>query len=61
MKNPIYLGWALLIFGSVTVAQVRGWSLMRVDEVKNVPRSVRDNPGGYRAHYRSSPRYFGGK
>ena len=59
-RNPLYLIWALLVFGLAGMAQYRGWSLTSVDEVRDVPRSVRDNPGVYRSHYRS-PRYFGGK
>lgn len=47
----IFLGWALW----------RGWSPLSVDEVKQVPKSVRDNPGAYRSHYRSYRRYHGGK
>ena len=38
-----------------------GWSMTDVDEVKGVPKTIRDNPGAYRAHYRSHSRYFGGK
>ena len=29
--------------------------------VRNVPQSIRDNPGAYRSLYTGSPRYFGGK
>ena len=61
MKNPFYLTFALALFGLVSLAQYRGWSFLGVDEVKNVPKTVRDNPGAYRALYRSHPRYFGGK
>ena len=38
-----------------------GWSLNRVDQVLNVPRSVRDNPGSYRSVYSSYHHYTGGK
>jgi hypothetical protein len=41
--------------------EYRGWTLSRYNEVRNVPRSVRDNPGAYRPLYRGYPRYYGGK
>lgn len=48
----LFLGWALW----------RGWSPLRADKVDKVPKSVRDNPGAYRSHYRSyGRRYYGGK
>ncbi len=49
----VFAVFAVLFLG---VAHWRGWSLTSVEEVKNVPRSVRDNPGTYRSHY-----FFGGK
>ncbi len=45
------MGWVLYV----------GWSFTDIDEVKQVPKNVRDNPGAYRAHYRSHARYYGGK
>jgi hypothetical protein len=47
--------------GTLLVAEYRGWSLDSVNEVKNVPRSVRDNPGSYRSVYSSYHHYTGGK
>jgi hypothetical protein len=47
--------------GLLTAAQVRGWSMASVNQLKNVPRSVRDNPGSYRSVYGFNPRYSGGK
>jgi hypothetical protein len=46
----------LLIFGTLvlglyTGAEYRGWSLTSYDEVKNIPKSIRDNPGAYRSVY----------
>jgi hypothetical protein len=61
MKHPIYLGYGLLLVGLVSLAEYRGWSFLTVNELKNVPKSVRDNPGAYRPLYRSHPRHFGGK
>jgi len=43
------------------VCAYRGWSFTSVNEVKNVPRSIRDNPGSYRAIYSSYHHYTGGK
>ena len=61
IRHPIYLSYGLLLLGLLSMAEYRGWSFLRVNEVKNVPKTVRDNPGAYRSHYRAYPRYFGGK
>ena len=61
MSHPIYLAYGLLLLGLTGLAEYRGWSLHSVNEVKNVPKSVRDNPGAYRSIYSGSPRYIGGK
>lgn len=58
--------WLYLVFGTAVLsllglAEYRGWSLLRTNEVRNVPTSVRDNPGAYRPHYYGSGRYVGGK
>lgn len=55
-----------LVIGSIVLALVgfaeyRGYSLNKVNEVKDVPKSIRDNPGAYRSHYGYVPRYIGGK
>jgi hypothetical protein len=44
-----------LILGLYSVAEFRGWSLTSYDEVKNIPKSIRDNPGAYRSVYQ---RYY---
>jgi len=49
------------VLGTLATAEYRGWSLNSVDEVKNVPRSVRDNPGSYRSVYGYYHHYTGGK
>ena len=51
MKHPIYLIFGLLLIAGTAAAEWRGWSFSRAREVKNVPRTVRDNPGSYRPHY----------
>ena len=50
-----------MILGLFSYADYRGWSPSSYNELKNVPKSIRDNPGSYRSLYRGSPRYFGGK
>ena len=61
MRYAGYLIYGMLTLGSVAVAEYRGWGLNRVDQVKDVPKTVRDNPGAYRSHYGFYPRYVGGK
>ena len=51
MRHPIYLIFGLLVIAGTAAAEWRGWSPTRAAEVRNVPRSVRDNPGSYRPHY----------
>lgn len=61
MRVGLLMLVGLLIVGSANRADVRGWLGRRGDVLNNVPRSIRDNPGAYRALYTGSPRYFGGK
>jgi hypothetical protein len=61
MKHPFYLLYGVLLLAIVSWAEYRGWSFLRVNELKNVPKSVRDNPGAYRSHYLYYPRHVGGK
>jgi hypothetical protein len=62
MRHPFYILFGLLLVGTSGWVQYRGWGgSLSVDEVRGVPKSIRDNPGAYRSHYRSSPRYYGGK
>jgi hypothetical protein len=61
MRHPFYLAYGLLLLGLVGLAEYRGWSLTSVNEVRNVPKTVRDNPGAYRSHYMYYPRHIGGK
>ena len=61
MRYPFYMLYGLIILVLVALAQYRGWSLTGVNEVKQVPKSVRDNPGSYRSIYLYHPHYFGGK
>ncbi len=61
MRYRLYAMYALLLLGGVAFAEYRGWSFLSVNEVKNVPKTVRDNPGAYRSHYAYYSRYIGGK
>jgi hypothetical protein len=60
-RHPLFLIYGLGLLLTATVAEYRGWTLFRPDEVRGVPKSIRDNPGAYRAIYAGHPRFFGGK
>jgi hypothetical protein len=62
-QHPVYFLFGVLLIATLGFAEWRGWSLRRPTEVKNVPRSVRDNPGSYRPAYiySGSGRYLRGK
>ena len=53
--------YGIAILATVSMAEYRGWSLNSVNEVLNVPKSVRDNPGSYRSVYGYYHHYTGGK
>ena len=61
MFRKFYLLYGFLTLGTAAFGQYRGWSLDTVNQVKNVPKSVRDNPGSYRAVYAGYHHYTGGK
>jgi hypothetical protein len=61
MIRNLYILYGVIVLGTLGMAEYRGWSLDSVDEVKNVPRSVRDNPGSYRSVYGYYHHYTGGK
>ena len=50
-KHVIYLAFGALVVGGAAAAELRGWGTAGRSEVKDVPRTVRDNPGSYRPHY----------
>ena len=60
IKNALLL-YGLAVLSMVSLAEYRGWSLNRVNELLNVPKSVRDNPGSYRSVYGYYHHYTGGK
>lgn len=57
----IYLAYGALVLGLLSAAEYRGWSFDSVSQRKDVPRSVRDNPGSYRSVYGGYHHYTGGK
>ena len=61
MIRGLYIIYGAAVLLGLGVAQYQGWSLAAVNEVKNVPRSVRDNPGSYRSVYSAYHHYTGGK
>jgi hypothetical protein len=61
LKHPFYLLYGIAVLGTLATAEYRGWSLQRINEVNNVPKTVRDNPGAYRPQYGYYSRYMGGK
>lgn len=61
MKNPLYTLYGVVLLGLASFGQWTGFNLSSINEVKNIPKSVRENPGVYRSHYGYMPRWFGGK
>jgi hypothetical protein len=61
MRHLAYVVYGSALLALLAVAEDRGWSLLRTSETRNVPRSVRDNPGAYRSPYVGGGRYLGGK
>jgi hypothetical protein len=61
MRYAGYLIYSMMMLTTATWAEFRGWTMSTVNQVKNVPKTVRDNPGAYRSHYAMYSRYVGGK
>ena len=61
MIRDLYVVYGVIVLVTLAIAEYRGWSLTSVNEIKNVPKSVRDNPGSYRSVYSSYHHYTGGK
>jgi hypothetical protein len=55
MAKILYLLLGVIVLGATAAVELRGWTPARITEVKDVPRTVRSNPGSYRPHYT----YFG--
>jgi len=60
IKNALLL-YGFAVLSMVSLAEYRGWSLDRVNQLLHVPKSVRDNPGSYRSVYGFYHHYTGGK
>lgn len=60
-QHPMYMVYGLVVLGFMAMAQYRGWSLAPLNQTREFPRTVRDNPGAFRPSYGGSPRYVGGK
>jgi hypothetical protein len=61
MMIRLYLAYGLIVLTALAMGGSRGWTLLSVNQLRNVPRSVRDNPGSYRSVYSSYHHYTGGK
>lgn len=61
MRFPGYLIYGMLMLSGASFAEYKGWTLHHVNQLNDVPKTVRDNPGAWRAHYGFYPRYVGGK
>jgi hypothetical protein len=55
MTRMLYLMVGMIVIAGTAVAEWRGMVTTSVTEVRDVPRTVRNNPGSYRPHYT----YFG--
>jgi hypothetical protein len=63
MRHPLYMLYSLLLLGGLGFTAYNRTPFLgaSVNEVKNVPRTVRDNPGAYRSIYGGYSHYVGGK
>jgi hypothetical protein len=61
VRSALFLVFGVFVVAGAALADMRGWFATRPAVVRNVPRSIRDNPGAYRSLYNGAPRYFGGK
>lgn len=61
LRHPLFSLYGLALIGFGGYAGYSGWTMTDVDEVRGVPRSIRDNPGIYRSIYTNYSRYSGGK
>jgi len=59
--NRLYLIYGTVVLLFLGAGAWRGYTFTTVNQVKDVPRSIRDNPGSYRAIYSGYHHYTGGK
>jgi len=51
MMTGAYAVFGTLVLGALMWVHFTGWAFTDVDEARNVPKSLRDNPGSYRSTY----------
>jgi len=63
MRHPLYVIYGILLLIFLAGVEYGGVPLTgsSINEVKNGPKSVRDNPGAYRSIYGGYSHYVGGK
>ena len=63
MRHPLYLIYGILLLVFLGGVEYGGVPLTgaSINEVRNVPKTVRDNPGAYRSIYGGYSHYVGGK
>jgi len=63
MRSAVYFLYGLLTLGLLGYTAYNRTPFLgaRVNELKNVPKTVRDNPGAYRSIYGGYTHYVGGK
>jgi hypothetical protein len=47
----LYTFFGIGLLSLFSLAEFRGWGFTSYDEVKGVPKSIRNNPGSYRSLY----------
>lgn len=61
MRNPGYLLYGISLLAAMSFVEWRGWHFVPLNQAREIPRSIRDNPGAYRSTYGGYSRYTGGK
>lgn len=61
MSSKYYNIYGTVLLIMMGYVHLVGWTTDDVDELAQVPRSVRSNPGSYRSHYSTHIHYAGGK
>lgn len=61
MRSPLYFLYGATLLAAMTWAEWRGISFSALNQARETPRSIRDNPGAYRSTYGGYSRYTGGK
>ena len=51
MRRLPYLLFGVAVLVAVGAIEAFGWGMSRRSEVRDVPRTVRENPASYRPHY----------